>query len=259
MSLTHGVPLMTGWATKRGGVRTTWKRRYFILKDNATLSYFKDSTDTDASKCKGIVQLLGSGVIIQGPPDVEPIPWPRTSAENARLAIVTPSRTFYIYTDSGETCQQWLSALREASGKHPALRSGQRAAMSTSRKQGEVDAREEQRMFKAQLQKLVKQPGNDRCAECSKPNPTWASWNLGVFVCISCTGAHRSLGPHGSKLKSLKLDDWNAQQIDNLARKGNLRVNQRRVWFSNEHQELTHGCRLRSSTACNFSAPEEPG
>jgi hypothetical protein len=32
-------------------------------------------------------------------------------------------------------------------------------------------------------------------------DPTWASWNLGVFVCISCTGAHRSLGPQGSKVQ----------------------------------------------------------
>lgn len=45
-------------------------------------------------------------------------------------------------------------------------------------------------------------PGNDQCAECSAPDPDWASLNLGILICIECSGAHRNLGVHISKVHS---------------------------------------------------------
>lgn len=44
-------------------------------------------------------------------------------------------------------------------------------------------------------------PGNEKCAECEAPSPEWASLNLGILVCIECSGAHRNLGVHISKVK----------------------------------------------------------
>jgi len=49
-------------------------------------------------------------------------------------------------------------------------------------------------------------PGNDSCAECRSPDPDWASLNLGILICIECSGAHRNLGVHISKVRSLRLD-----------------------------------------------------
>lgn len=43
-------------------------------------------------------------------------------------------------------------------------------------------------------------PGNDLCAECSAPDPDWASLNLGILLCIECSGVHRNLGVHISKV-----------------------------------------------------------
>jgi Arf-GAP/coiled-coil/ANK repeat/PH domain-containing protein len=43
--------------------------------------------------------------------------------------------------------------------------------------------------------------GNDKCADCGAPEPDWASLNLGVLVCIECSGVHRNLGVHISKVK----------------------------------------------------------
>jgi stromal membrane-associated protein len=45
-------------------------------------------------------------------------------------------------------------------------------------------------------------------------DPRWASWNIGVFVCIQCSGVHRSIGTHISKVKSADLDTWNPDQIE---------------------------------------------
>ena len=43
--------------------------------------------------------------------------------------------------------------------------------------------------------------GNDLCAECSAPEPYWASLNLGILLCIECSGVHRNLGVHISKVQ----------------------------------------------------------
>ncbi len=56
------------------------------------------------------------------------------------------------------------------------------------------------------LEMLQAVRGNDFCAECFADNPTWCSINLGVLICLECSGIHRSLGTHVSKVRSLTLD-----------------------------------------------------
>lgn len=45
-----------------------------------------------------------------------------------------------------------------------------------------------------------------RCSDCHRSNPDWCSINLGVMLCIECSGIHRSLGSHVSKVRSVTLD-----------------------------------------------------
>ncbi|OCK82875.1 ArfGap-domain-containing protein [Lepidopterella palustris CBS 459.81] len=76
------------------------------------------------------------------------------------------------------------------------------------------------------LQELIKTvPGNDRCADCGARNPGWASWSLGIFLCMRCAALHRKLGTHISKVKSLSMDSWNNEQVDNMKRMGNTESN----------------------------------
>ncbi|KAK2761274.1 hypothetical protein FQN54_001796 [Arachnomyces sp. PD_36] len=76
------------------------------------------------------------------------------------------------------------------------------------------------------LQELIKSvPGNERCADCQARNPGWASWNLGAFLCMRCAALHRKLGTHISKVKSLSMDSWSSDQVDNMKRNGNNAVN----------------------------------
>ncbi|WPH03759.1 Hypothetical protein R9X50_00664200 [Acrodontium crateriforme] len=73
------------------------------------------------------------------------------------------------------------------------------------------------------LQDLLRSvPGNDRCADCAAKNPGWASWNLGIFLCVRCASLHRKLGTHVSKVKSLTMDSWTGDQVDNMKKTGNL-------------------------------------
>ncbi|KAI9481766.1 hypothetical protein IWW42_004951 [Coemansia sp. RSA 1085] len=58
----------------------------------------------------------------------------------------------------------------------------------------------------ALLPMLQQDEANERCADCGAPHPDWCSLNLGCLLCIACSGVHRSLGTHVSKVRSLTLD-----------------------------------------------------
>ncbi|KIW42755.1 uncharacterized protein PV06_06270 [Exophiala oligosperma] len=76
-----------------------------------------------------------------------------------------------------------------------------------------------------ELHELLSLPGNSTCADCGAKNPAWASWNLGIFLCMRCASLHRKLGTHISKVKSLSMDTWSNDQVESMKRHGNNEVN----------------------------------
>ncbi|KAF2279088.1 ArfGap-domain-containing protein [Westerdykella ornata] len=76
------------------------------------------------------------------------------------------------------------------------------------------------------LKTLVKLEPNKSCADCKRnKHPRWASWNLGIFICIRCSGIHRGMGTHISRVKSVDLDSWTDEQLQNMIKWGNARAN----------------------------------
>ena len=65
-----------------------------------------------------------------------------------------------------------------------------------------------QEKYQAVLSNLLREEDNKYCVDCDSKGPRWASWNLGIFLCIRCAGIHRNLGTHLSRVRSLELDDW---------------------------------------------------
>uniref|UniRef100_A0A8C3P3I1 Arf-GAP with GTPase, ANK repeat and PH domain-containing protein 3 n=1 Tax=Chrysemys picta bellii TaxID=8478 RepID=A0A8C3P3I1_CHRPI len=78
------------------------------------------------------------------------------------------------------------------------------------------------------LQTVRTARGNSFCVDCDAPNPDWASLNLGSLMCIECSGIHRNLGTHLSRVRSLDLDDWPGELIMVMTAIGNALANA--VW-----------------------------
>ncbi|NXJ05153.1 SMAP2 protein, partial [Odontophorus gujanensis] len=79
--------------------------------------------------------------------------------------------------------------------------------------------------YQAVLGGLLSDDENKYCADCQAKGPRWASWNIGVFICIRCAGIHRNLGVHISRVKSVNLDQWTQEQIQCMQEMGNGKAN----------------------------------
>ncbi|XP_066883307.1 arf-GAP with GTPase, ANK repeat and PH domain-containing protein 1 isoform X6 [Kogia breviceps] len=84
------------------------------------------------------------------------------------------------------------------------------------------------------LQSIRNIRGNSHCVDCETQNPNWASLNLGALMCIECSGIHRNLGTHLSRVRSLDLDDWPIELIKVMSSIGNGLANS--IW-----EESTQG------------------
>ncbi|GMR43530.1 hypothetical protein PMAYCL1PPCAC_13725, partial [Pristionchus mayeri] len=77
--------------------------------------------------------------------------------------------------------------------------------------------------LEARVKQLLALDENKKCADCGTRSPRWASYSLGIFVCLQCAGFHRALGVHISRVKSCDLDRWNEDQVRAMEAVGNAR------------------------------------
>ncbi|XP_037868767.1 centaurin-gamma-1A isoform X3 [Bombyx mori] len=110
--------------------------------------------------------------------------------------------------------------------------------------------------------------GNHQCCDCGAPDPDWASLNLGVLICIECSGVHRNLGSHISRVRSLDLDEWPLSHVSVMVSIGNALANS--IWeadlrghvkpvATSSREEKERWIRLKYERRQFYSATEAAG
>ncbi|KAI1710014.1 BAR domain of APPL family domain-containing protein [Ditylenchus destructor] len=119
-------------------------------------------------------------------------------------------------------CQSSSSQAHPDAGSNSDVKSNGSVSSHTTTKSRASSNAAETMQF---VRQLCSTPGNERCADCGHTDAKWASINLGVIICIECSGAHRSLGVHRSKVRSLTMDSLEPEQRNILLQLGNKKVN----------------------------------
>ncbi|XP_031574409.1 arf-GAP with coiled-coil, ANK repeat and PH domain-containing protein 3-like isoform X2 [Actinia tenebrosa] len=142
-----------------------------------------------------------------------------------QLISTTSERVFQALTNL--EVQEWITAIQEATAD--ALRNSKAKLKSLARSNLSDDIghkREPRSLVLNAAERIRKVAGNKYCADCSSPRPDWASINIGITICIECSGVHRNMGVHVSKVRSLTLDKWEDTTVDFMEAMGNTKANQ---------------------------------
>ncbi|XP_064488613.1 arfGAP with SH3 domain, ANK repeat and PH domain-containing protein-like isoform X2 [Ornithodoros turicata] len=129
--------------------------------------------------------------------------------EKRSFDLVSYNRTYHFQTDDDSEMEAWKAVLLNC--KEGALRKAFTEPGQVEGGAGNQSLLEFQQSIIRQVQTL---PGNDRCCDCnSNKDPTWLSTNFGILTCIECSGVHREMGVHISRIQSLTLDNLGTSQL----------------------------------------------
>jgi len=207
-----------GYLFKRGqNAFRTWNRRWFYLSNNKLCYSRRNGEDVTVMEEDLRICLVR----------------PLTDGDRRFcFEVISPTKSHVLQADSEEMYRVWLTSLQQgiSSSLHDMMEGSQEDS-SIVWEDSDTEEAQDSKVGKNRggggrnAMQLLEIPGNEVCADCNAEGPQWASINFGVTLCIECSGIHRSLGVHITKVRSITLDTWEPEILKVMAELGNSIVN----------------------------------
>ncbi|XP_074819423.1 arf-GAP with coiled-coil, ANK repeat and PH domain-containing protein 2 isoform X3 [Natator depressus] len=210
--------VMEGYLFKRASnAFKTWNRRWFSIQNNQ-LVYQKKFKDNPTIVVEDLRLCT-----VKHCEDIE---------RRFCFEVVSPTKSCMLQADSEKLRQAWIKAVQTSiatayreKGDESEKLEKKSSSPSTGSLESGSESKEKLLKGESALQRVQCIGGNITCCDCGLADPRWASINLGITLCIECSGIHRSLGVHFSKVRSLTLDTWEPELLKLMCELGNDVIN----------------------------------
>ncbi|XP_032808775.1 arf-GAP with SH3 domain, ANK repeat and PH domain-containing protein 2-like isoform X2 [Petromyzon marinus] len=196
---THGNEKSGHLLKKSDGIRKVWQKRKCDVRNGFLLIYHGVANRQPAK-----LNLLTCQV--------------KPSAEDRKcFSLISYNRTYHFQVEDERECTVWVSVLTN---------SKEEAMNNAFKGEHGADISSVQELTSDIILEVQSMPGNNLCCDCSVADPSWLATNLGILTCIECSGIHREMGVHVSRIQSITLDVLSTAELLLARNVGNYRFNE---------------------------------
>ena len=189
------------------GIRTAYKKKFGVVKPDGFLYIYRNKSQNE-HELK--INLLTSSIR-------------QNDKKLFELTTTERNKPFILMAENEGLTTKWVSVIANARQNQLTKIFEDEKLTKENRSESQTALNDLTASVISEIQKL---PGNNFCADCRRINPTWLSVNLGILVCLDCSGKHRNLGVNYSKIQSLTLDKMGTANLLVARKMGNELFNE---------------------------------
>ncbi|XP_028398906.1 ADP-ribosylation factor GTPase-activating protein AGD4-like isoform X2 [Dendronephthya gigantea] len=193
--------------------KNKWPLLYFVVDESSGSLLVQGRDQKEAAE---IANLLLSNVKTFDDLEVD---------RNFCFQLTSPKSEHVFQALTENDMHQWIAAIQAATTEALKKSKEKLQSLKPTYAYGYVKPEDTKQYVANASERIRKIDGNKKCVDCDHPRPDWASINIGGVMCIECSGVHRSLGVHVSKVRSLTLDKWEEKVVQFMESNGNTKVN----------------------------------